>query len=553
MTATTHATVFDIHLLQMQICTHLTLRDIRRCSLVSKDFYINFSPHLYRTIHIHRKATFNKFHRPESLAALSKHRNQVTHVTCEFARIWKTLLDHQCYNLVTLTSGRFLKRYSNVENNKHQTRYISDLIEVNPRLHSVDLGQFLFEPEVVTRFCSVLRTHTKIQELSIVVCPTFSGSFYLVWQLLWSSFRLEKLCIDVYNSNHYFKEMSDLQFQEYPDLTGSKKTVFPLKDLSLPVKFYSHEHGAFFRFLEYTPHIERFVTPKFTYDHQIEGLRSVMQTTVTNIQHLNAHSIGIDGHLVAEMIRLCRNLKSFVSSPRQNRMVLVASALLEHRETLEEVHMIGAGRMESMQVLYFLTECPKLQIFDVMCKVEKISPDPEVLTRQRMGDVILSTADMNTAAATSTIPWACTGLKVLKLRYAVPERAQNETEEDKGVTNDWVLPKVLYDQIAVLTELETLWLGRVEPALITTEGFFLALRAGRGEVVPELEPHKPESETEIRQYEMGTLYMSKALMSWRSLSKLRQLHLRGLKNFIEKSTVKEARKCWKDLDWIWYN
>lgn len=89
-----------------------------------------------------------------------------------------------------MTSGHLLKRHSKGENNQYQTRYISDLIKVNPRLHSVDLGQFLFKPEVVTRFCSVLRNYTKIQELCIV-CPTFSDPFHLVWQLLWSSFRLE--------------------------------------------------------------------------------------------------------------------------------------------------------------------------------------------------------------------------------------------------------------------------------------------------------------------------------------------------------------------------
>ncbi|KAF8929455.1 hypothetical protein BGZ47_001050 [Haplosporangium gracile] len=130
--------------------------------------YLNFSPYLYRTISIHRKSTINKFHRLESFAALAKYRDQVIHITCEFARVWKTLLGHQCYNLVTLISGRLLKRSSNAEKNKHQTSYISDLIEVNSRLYSVQLGQFLFEPEVVFRFYSILRNHSQIRELRIV-------------------------------------------------------------------------------------------------------------------------------------------------------------------------------------------------------------------------------------------------------------------------------------------------------------------------------------------------------------------------------------------------
>ncbi|KAF9898491.1 hypothetical protein EC991_011150, partial [Linnemannia zychae] len=129
MTPSTSATVFDIHLLQEQICSHFNSRDIRRCTLVSRDFFHNFSPYLYRSISIHRKSTYYKFHRPESLAALSKHRNQVTHVDCVFAQIWKTLLDVQCYNLVTLSSGRLPKRHTNIDSNRFQTGYVTDLIE----------------------------------------------------------------------------------------------------------------------------------------------------------------------------------------------------------------------------------------------------------------------------------------------------------------------------------------------------------------------------------------------------------------------------------------
>ncbi|KAK3837661.1 MAG: hypothetical protein JOS17DRAFT_731554 [Linnemannia elongata] len=555
MTTTTHATVFDIYLLVELICAQLTLRDIRRCCLVSKDLYHNFSPCLYKTISIHRKSTFNKFHRPESLAALARHHDQVTHVTCEFAQIWKTLLDRHCHNLVTLTSDRLPKRHSNADTNRHQTRYISDLIEVNPRLYSVHLGQFLFEPEVVSRFCSVLRNHSQIRELSIV-SPNSYVSFTTIRLIMWSSVRLEKLCLDVRSLYSSATEMSDLQFQDYLDLTGSKSPVFSLKELSIPINLYEYETGAFLRFLEYTPHVERFVSPMF---YWIEGLPSGIQTRMTSIQYLNVYSIGIHGSLVAQIVSLCGNLKSFVSSHYQTGTNFVAGALLEHhRETLEEVRMVGASRMTSVQVLSFITECPKLQIFDAMCTTKKSSPDREMMARQRIGDPILLTTDMDAAA--STIPWACTGLKVLKLRYAVPEIAhqdndEEEEQEESEESDEWVFPKALYERIAELTELETLWLGRVEPAFPSTDSFMLALRVGNGEPVPELnlELRQPESESEIRQHEMGTLNMSKALMAWRSLLKLRQLHLRGLKNFIDKNTVREARRSWKNLDWIWYN
>ncbi|KAG9064634.1 hypothetical protein KI688_002892 [Linnemannia hyalina] len=100
-----------------------------------------------------------------------------------------------------------------------------------------------------------------------------------------------------------------------------------------------------------------------------------------------------------------------------------------HRDTLEEVHMVGAGGMTRVQILSFLTESIKLQIFDAMCMLEMESLNPEILTRQRIGDAIHTTADMDAVA--STIPWACTGLKILKLLYAVIERAHQDNDEEE--------------------------------------------------------------------------------------------------------------------------
>ncbi|KAG0375507.1 hypothetical protein BGX24_009016 [Mortierella sp. AD032] len=209
--------------------------------------------------------------------------------------------------------------------------------------------------------------------------------------------------------------------------------------------------------------------------------------------------------------------------------------------------MVGAARMTSRQTLAFLAECPKLQIVDMMATMEKKSPDLEVMTRQRIGDVIVSTDEME---ATCGIPWACTGLRVLKLRYAVPERGQDEEVDE---SDEWVLPGVLYNRIAELTQLETLWLGKVESPVTTNDSFMLALHVGRGQFPPELQPPPPPtSESEMRRHMIGTLNMSKALLAWRSLPRLRQLHLRGLKNFIDKDTVREARKSWRELEWICY-
>ncbi|KAF9910694.1 hypothetical protein EC991_005679 [Linnemannia zychae] len=552
MTPSTSATVFDIHLLQEQICSHLTSRDIRRCTLTSRDFFHNFSPYLYRSISIHRKSTYNKFHRPESLAALAKHRNQVTHVDCVFAQIWKTLLDVQCYNLVTLSSGRLPKRHTNIDNNRFQTGYITDLIEVNPRLHSVRLSQFLFEPEVVVRFCSVLRNHAQLRELSI-----FSREVYVPYALInlftWSSLRLEKLCLDISSTeNQVVNNKWGLQQQEYVELTGSKDPVFALKELILPFKMSSRMENTLIRFFSCTPHIERLVTPSIGYGNSEAKLFMVMKTIMTNVQHLNVSSPGIQGASVAELVSLCRNLKTFVSSPLLEGVNLVADALiLHHGETLEELYMIGAALLTSQQILAFLNDCPKLRIFDMMATTEKISPDSEVMTRQRIGDAIVSTADLD---ATAGMPWACTGLQVLKLRYAVPERDQDDQNQEGSKGSDEWMPSSLYNRIAELTQLETLWLGKVEPPVDTDDSLLLALRiAGGWPLPPALQPPPPpKSESEIRLHKMGILNMSNALLAWRSLPRLRKLHLRGLANLVDKEAVREARRSWKNMEWVCY-
>ncbi|KAG9064633.1 hypothetical protein KI688_002891 [Linnemannia hyalina] len=64
---------------------------------------------------------------------------------------------------------------------------------------------------------------------------------------------IEKLCIDVHSISFSTAEISDLQFQDYLDVTGSKNLVFSLKELSIPINLHWHELDAIFRFLGYTP------------------------------------------------------------------------------------------------------------------------------------------------------------------------------------------------------------------------------------------------------------------------------------------------------------
>ncbi|KAF9128538.1 hypothetical protein BGX30_014287 [Mortierella sp. GBA39] len=68
--------------------------------------------------------------------------------------------------------------------------------------------------EVVSRVCSVLRNHSQTRDLSI------------------------RLCLDVHSINFSTAEISDLQFQDYLDITGSKNPALSLKEPSIPINLY---------------------------------------------------------------------------------------------------------------------------------------------------------------------------------------------------------------------------------------------------------------------------------------------------------------------------
>ncbi|KAF8925105.1 hypothetical protein BGZ58_001145 [Dissophora ornata] len=556
----TAATIFDIHFLQDSICAELSPRDLRRCCLVSRDFYQNFTPYLYRSINISRRSVFKKFCTPESLAALGRHCDLVTEFTCVFAKVWKLLLDQRCFNLEVLNSPSLQYRLQNREVNKLQLCHIIALTRSCPRLRVIELSHFWYSDENVDQFCSAIRDHDQLREVKIDHFDYVSCN--QTRKMLWSAFKLHRFSLNVMVSHYHQRHIDGLEAERLIALTGTTDPVFALRDLSLLCKIHYYEADTLFRFIRPCPHVERLAIPSMDAARYLPEMASVIASNMPNLQHLNLQQLTAAPGLIVQLISACNNLRSFVGSPGQARVSEVYKALLNHRETLEELNLIGGHRTSSHYIQTLLSSCPKLEVFEAMglCfKHWKETP------KQKMSDPILLAESMLRYAG----PWACQNLRVLKLRFAGTEKSDEggddsgnhesdedgDNEEDGVGSLEEVFPRVLYEQISQLSELEVLWLGRVERVLTTLDPIALADYISSGNEIgvadeqsTTLDEYGHRSKATLR-LEALRCNVRDGLVELTKLRHLKQLELRNMKPYISWADFRATKSSWRSLDW----
>ncbi|KAF8953924.1 hypothetical protein BGZ46_003108 [Entomortierella lignicola] len=532
ITSTSTISVFDIYLIQSQICANLTPRDLRRCCLVSRDFYQNFTPFLYQTITITRSATYNKFTRVESLQALHRYRQHVSQVTCVFARIWKILLDQQCYNLKVIKSLSLPKRPQNQEINKLQIPYFTNLVRACPDLQEVECDHFWFEEPIVQYFCRVIRNHEGLRELKISNFRAYMW-FKHARLFLWSSLKLERFYLGNMRTTYQTRRLTPEEIQEFIDLTGEKDPIFRVRDLALAFRLYDNVSDALHHYLKRCPHLEQFAVPDHCFGRVDTNLGKVISENFPNLQHLDVRMTLTTEAAVDELILACNNLRSFAGHPKQvstNRMV---TALLKHRESLEKLYLDGGCKITSKQIQSILSSFPKLLVFDAMGPYSKIDNSLEKQTLEGRGDPILNPIDMENDAR----PWICHNLRVLKLRFMHEIYQSNDHGGDDVHEQMGVFPAVFYEQIGQMRELEVLWLGRIERRIPDLNAMIRQLASITGTA----ESHSVDCELELPLGQARIEDMTKGIRELERLEKLEELELRNFGRYISWNAIWGAK------------
>ncbi|KAF9323880.1 hypothetical protein BG006_001041 [Podila minutissima] len=269
----------------------------------------------------------------------------------------------------------------------------------------------------------------------------------------------------------------------------------------------------------------RIVLPKM-HDDGARNVAAILKATATRLRHLDLHASASNGVL----IRAITGLETFICSRRPQEPQLVVDALLEHRHTLRVLvfETTDMGGMTGVMFLSLLKDCPHLESFSALSAPVR---GKNVIRYVYQGPAVRA-SDFE-ASGGSDIPWTCERLKVLKLQFA----------SRVGITPDQLKPdgKVPH------------YLDKVVRHLLEVVPLALIAQMGR---LTQLEELREDAGIDERQRQLEMQHrenVSKLLRVLSTLKNLKRLELRGLKEFIDTSELKGARKHWKQLEWVAYS
>lgn len=132
--------VFDIHLLLDSICRDLTTLDVRRCTLVCRDWNASFGPYLWQTIVIRRRSTYNRFNSSTLIARLAQHSKTIHSLDSDFPEVWPVFLTVPLDNLTVLKSPSLPTRISQSYISVRYEPQLMALIAACPKLEVLHVG-----------------------------------------------------------------------------------------------------------------------------------------------------------------------------------------------------------------------------------------------------------------------------------------------------------------------------------------------------------------------------------------------------------------------------
>ncbi|KAG0352587.1 hypothetical protein BG005_008000 [Podila minutissima] len=513
--------VFDIHLLLDSICRDLTTLDVRRCTLVCRDWNASFGPYLWQTIVIRRRSTYNRFNSSTLIARLAQHSKTIHSLDSDFPEVWPVFLTVPLDNLTVLKSPSL------------PTRISQSYISVRRRQEQ--------------QLLPAIRGLQHLRELHIHIENSDPIDSKHVRQWLLSSCRLEKLHIRLRLGVYRLAKTSEEDAADILELNGTIVESASITDLSFPCNLRYRDGYTLLPLLRLCSKLERIALPKL----HVGGARTVaaiLKATATRLRHLDLHA----GASNVVLIRAITSLETFICSRRPQESQLVVDALLEHRHTLRELvfERTDMGGTTGVMLLSLLKDCPNLESFSALSAPVR----GKNAIRYVYQDPAVRASDFE-ASGGSDIPWTCERLKVLKLQFAsrvdiTPDQLKPDGKVphylDKVVRHVLeVVPPTLIAQIGWLTQLEELRLGRAQTTLFDPEV-----------IQPPFTHGSEDAGIDERQRQLEMQHrenVSKLLRVLSTLKNLKRLELRGLKEFIDMSELKEARKLWKQIEWVAYS
>lgn len=547
-------TVFDIHFLQEVVCHGLTTRDIRRCMLVCRSWRTNFAPFLWQTIIINRKFTFNKIKSAALRSRLIQNAIRVQSIDSTFADIWPFFQSIPINNLTVLRSPVVRRLNWNNATSNNYNRDIITLLNLNPNLHTLELGHFSNGPETLEDLLDAIQNHKSLLRIKIDH-PKASLSSPLFGLVLLACLKLESIYINIriHSTSGQLEPIRDT-FLRLSRLVDKASPTTTLKELHLPGKIYRGDHYVLMGILALCPRLEQITLPRMSYFDATQALTSAM-TNMPQLQHLNIRSANVPFVHLVEIFRACAGLKTIIAghSPRSDHAEwTMTTELLHNHNTLEVLDLTGSGPtgVTGAMMHALLCACPNL--------LEFVAMGPVTMKHKHgcHGDPVLRVSDMEDTQNGSA--WVCHGLRVLKLRFESGTRCESdeivtsvkalEDRQETAPAQLRVVPRAMVDQLNRLTLLEDLRLGRVTPGIDQLGYQITAL----GRSLADTSLHRLNQGSQTLSQD-STITLSMTLEALSLLQHLKRLELRNLKGYLDKACLRNARKQWMDIEWIQYS
>ncbi|KAG0340644.1 hypothetical protein BG004_006341 [Podila humilis] len=545
-------TVFDIPLLQDKICASLSLADLRRCLQVSHDWHLNFAPYFFSTIILRRKGTFNKFILPTTQDTFSKYVSFIREFESYYPLVWPVVTAHQ--PLARLTVAKAYCHYSyrpypwhapcfrwsrEIKNNFN--RYIIALLKASPQLCTLEMSLFSNVEETTGDLVEAIQNHKHLCRIKIGHMEPITSAGLGI--LLWDLSHLESIAVtcrvSTYRNGNQGYYPADQLYLDDIMQTAAPSTV--VKELDLSNARADVGDTNLWNFIRLCQGLMRF-RPPLLYGYQSAVKLVQLPTVLPHLRDLDLKGNSRGGSLAVEhLLRASRQLERVYMPSLMHEPEILVELLCHFEHTLRKIDMTAAGtrQLTGKMIQRLLCTCPHLDEFSAMRVFDTERK------HQSHSDPVLGAPDMEDEKIGTA--WACTGLKVLKLRFETHYKGRFISTSVGNVRDSPIVPGALIRQLSVLTQLEDLRLGRVT---VRNDPELYGGYANAPDPVHLVETSGPKDETRGINPNRTASDMVQMLGT---LTRLKRLELRNMKPFLNPSAFIKAKRPWKNMEWVHYS